>query len=151
MLWIFERRMLRIYGPIKEHGVCRSRSNHELYKLCNEPAIVKVIKVGRLKWLGQLFRTHEQNPCRKLALHKPEGAPWVGRPAIRWLDSVEEDLNTITLQIGDESHRFGTKGEKSWKWPRFVMDCSACRRKRIMPEYMGKNVKFMVSEAYWEQ
>jgi hypothetical protein len=53
MLRIFEARILRrIYGPIKENGIWRSRYNHELYKVHNELDIVKVIKVGRLRWLG---------------------------------------------------------------------------------------------------
>jgi hypothetical protein len=73
-LQIFERRIFRrIYGPIRENGIWRLRYNHELYKLYNEPDIVKVIKVGWLRWLGHLFRMQEQNPCRKLTLHKPEG------------------------------------------------------------------------------
>jgi hypothetical protein len=46
--------------------------------------IMNVIKLGRLRWLGQLFRVQEQNPCRKLILHKPEGTRRVGRPAIGW-------------------------------------------------------------------
>jgi hypothetical protein len=84
MLRIFERRILRIiYDPIKENCVWRSRYNHELYKLYNEPDIIKVIKVGLLKWLRHLFRMQGQkNPCRKLTLHKPEGTQRVGRPAL---------------------------------------------------------------------
>jgi hypothetical protein len=31
MLRIFERRLLRIYGPIKENGISRSRYTHEHY------------------------------------------------------------------------------------------------------------------------
>jgi hypothetical protein len=81
----------RIYSPIKENGIWRSRYNHELNKLYNEPNIVKVIKVGRS---GYLFRLQEQNRCKELTLHKPEGTRRVGRP-IRWLVSVEEDLKTI--------------------------------------------------------
>jgi hypothetical protein len=71
---MFERKILRrISGPIKENGVRRSRYNHELDKLCNTPDVVKVIKGGQLRQLQHLFRMHEQNPCRKLSLHKPEG------------------------------------------------------------------------------
>jgi hypothetical protein len=47
--------------------------NHEHYKLYNEPDTVDVNKVGRLRRLGQLLRTQEQNPYKKLTLHKPEG------------------------------------------------------------------------------
>jgi hypothetical protein len=91
MLRIFERRILRkIYGPIEENSIWRSRYDHELYELYNELDITKVIKSGRLRWMGHLFGTQEQNPCRKVALHKLEGTRRVGRPAIRWLDSIED-------------------------------------------------------------
>jgi hypothetical protein len=41
MLGNFERRILRrIYGPIKESGMRRSRYNHDLQKLRNEPDAV---------------------------------------------------------------------------------------------------------------
>lgn len=99
MLKIFERRILRrIYGSIKENGIWRSRYNHELYKLYNGPDIVKVIKVGQLRSLGHLFRMQEQNPCRTLTLHKPEGTRRVGRPTIWWLDSVD-NLKTMGVKI----------------------------------------------------
>jgi hypothetical protein len=91
MLRIFERMILRIYGPIKENGIWRSKHNHELHKLHNESNIVKVIKVRRLRWLGQLFRMQE-NLCREFTLHKPQGTRRVGTPAIKWLDSVEDDF-----------------------------------------------------------
>jgi hypothetical protein len=57
--------------------------------------MAKFIEVGQLRWMGHLFRMHEQNPCRKLTLHNPEGNRRVGRPAVRWLDSVEEYLKNI--------------------------------------------------------
>jgi hypothetical protein len=57
-----------------------------------------VFKVGRLRWLEQVFRMQEQGPYRKLTLHKPEGTRRVGRPATRWLDSSEEDLTTTGVR-----------------------------------------------------
>jgi hypothetical protein len=63
-LQIFERRILRrIYGPFKENGMRRSGYNHDI--LHNEADTMKIIKVGRLRFLGQLFRMQEQHPCRK--------------------------------------------------------------------------------------
>jgi hypothetical protein len=88
MLRIFERRILRkIYGSIKVNNAWISRYNHDLYQLYNEPGIMKIIKYGRLRWLGYLFIIQEQNPCRKLNLNKPEGTRRVGRPAVRRLGS----------------------------------------------------------------
>jgi hypothetical protein len=49
----------------------------------------------------------------KLTVHAPEGTRRVGRPAVRWLDSVEADLKTMSLATGDESRRIDTNGEQS--------------------------------------
>jgi hypothetical protein len=50
-----------------------------------------VVKIGRLRWMGQLVRMQELDPCRKLALLEP------GKPTskLRWLESVEEELKKI--------------------------------------------------------
>jgi hypothetical protein len=57
MLRIFERRMLRmIYGPVNDNGIGRTGYSNELYTFCDELHTVKVMKIGRWKWLGHLFR-----------------------------------------------------------------------------------------------
>jgi hypothetical protein len=112
MLRIFERRMLKkIYRSIKENNTWRLRYNHELRQLYNEPGIMKVIKPGRLRWMGHLFRLQEQNPCGKLILCKPEGTRQVGIPAIRWLDSIEEDLKIM----GIRNWRQKTQDQDQWR------------------------------------
>jgi hypothetical protein len=61
----FERRILRrIYGPACENGVWRIKYNDELYGLCKDLHIVRVIKVVRLRRLGQLVRMEENTPCK---------------------------------------------------------------------------------------
>ena len=55
-----------IYVHINGNGVWRTRYNNELYTLYDELYTVKVIKIGRLKWLGHLFRMQELDPCRNL-------------------------------------------------------------------------------------
>jgi hypothetical protein len=45
-----------------------------------------------MRWLGQLVRMQEMDPCRKLALFEPEGSRRVGKRKLRWLESVEEEL-----------------------------------------------------------
>jgi hypothetical protein len=55
-----QRRILRrIYSPINGGGIWRIGHNNELYKLYNESDIVRVIKTGKLRWLGHLFRIQE--------------------------------------------------------------------------------------------
>jgi hypothetical protein len=99
LLQIFERRILRsIYGPINEGGIWRIRYNNELYKLYNESDIVRVIKIGRLRWLGHLFRIQELDPCRKLTLYKPEHTRCVRKRRRRWLESIETGLKKMGIK-----------------------------------------------------
>jgi hypothetical protein len=74
-----------------------------------------MIKVGRLRWLGHLFRMQELSRCRKLTLHKPEGTRRVGRPAIRWMDSVE-DLETVGVRY------WRRKSQDRDQWTAFVKE-----------------------------
>jgi len=53
-------RILRmIYFPVKDSRIWRTRYNIELYRLCDELEVVKVIKIGILRWLIHLFRMQE--------------------------------------------------------------------------------------------
>jgi hypothetical protein len=111
LLQIFERRILRrIYSPINEGGIWRIRYNNELYKIYNEPDRVRVIKIGRLRWLGHLFRMHELDPCRKLILYKPEGTRCVGKPRGWCLESLETDLK----MMGVKNWRHKTQDQEHW-------------------------------------
>jgi hypothetical protein len=57
--------------------------------------VVKLIKMGTLRWLGHFFRMKELDPCRRLTLLKPEGTRRAGKFQLRWLESVEEDLKNM--------------------------------------------------------
>jgi hypothetical protein len=79
-----------IYSPINDSGVWRTRYNNKLYMLYEELGLVEVTKIGRLRCLGHLVRMQELDPCRKLTVLKPEGTQHVGKPKLRWQESVEE-------------------------------------------------------------
>ena len=101
MFRIFERRMLRIfYGPINDNSAWRTRCNNTRYMCCYALDIVKVIKIGKLRWLGHLCRIQELEPCRKLTAVRAEGAGRVGKPKMRWLGSLREDMKKIGVRKG---------------------------------------------------
>ena len=60
--------------------------------------LFKVINIERLKGLGHLFRMQELDPCRNLTQLKPESTRHVGKPELRWLESVGEDLKKMGLR-----------------------------------------------------
>jgi len=58
----------------------------------------KEIQFGRLRGFGRLFRMQELDPCRKLTFLKPEGTRRVEIPKVKWLESVEEDLQKMSVR-----------------------------------------------------
>ena len=80
MLDLFERKVLRmIYGPVCIEGEWRTSYNHELYLLYGEATVTRNIRTQRLRVL-------ERNP---------EGRRGIGRPKLRWKDSVFEDYQKL--------------------------------------------------------
>jgi hypothetical protein len=55
MLMTWERKILRkIYGPTKENGQWRIKTNSKLITKYNSQDILTVINIRRLEWLGHL-------------------------------------------------------------------------------------------------
>ncbi|PSN52332.1 hypothetical protein C0J52_11424, partial [Blattella germanica] len=107
---------------ICENGVWRSRYNDELYTTYGDTDVVKVIKSSRVRWLGHLFREKELDPRCKVTLTKIDGKRKVGRPPIRWMDSVEHDLKTVGV------YGWRRKAKDRSEWRRIVGAVKACNR-----------------------
>jgi len=98
-LGVFERKILgRIYGPIFEGAIQRSRCNEELYRLYDETDLVTTIRITRLRWAGHIVRMQDNLPCKKFTLDKPEGRRQVGRPNLRWMNGVMRDAERLGVR-----------------------------------------------------
>jgi len=92
----WERKVLReIFGLICVAGHWRSRTNEEVRQLYGELDIVTEIRKGRLRWLGHVERMSEERVVKGLYQNTPEGSRSVGRPRLRWMDDVTEDLRRM--------------------------------------------------------
>ena len=58
--------------------------------------MVTEIKKGRSRWLGHVERMSEERVVKRLYQNTPEGGRSVGRPRLRWMDDVREDLMGVT-------------------------------------------------------
>ena len=90
----FSGKYLALY-VIMEIGVFVIIVNYTLY---TDSGIIKTIKISKLRWTRHIMRMPGENPAKKLTLLRPEGTRRTGRPKLRWLDGVEEDLRTLGIR-----------------------------------------------------
>jgi hypothetical protein len=86
---------MSIFGVVWDKGQWRRRYNFELYKLYDEPDLVKYIKVNRLKWAGYVMRMDNNRITKRMFNTRPEGKRGTGRPKLRWGDSVDHDVRIL--------------------------------------------------------
>jgi hypothetical protein len=90
--------MLKLAQCVCANGFWRIGYNTELYELFSESDIIKTIKIGRLRWSGHVIRMLDDNPIKKLTPYKPDGCRTVGRPNLRWMVGIEDDLKALSLR-----------------------------------------------------
>ena len=101
----FERKVLRkVHGPVTDKGVWRTRYNNELYKLMGEEDIVRFKKAQRTQWLGHVERMGEMAMPKRVLKGKLY-ATRIGRPRIRWMDDVTDDLRRMGIRRWTEKAR----------------------------------------------
>ena len=65
-------------------------------QLYGELDIITEIKIkGRLRWLGHVESMSEERVVKRLYQNTAEGSRSVGRPRLRWMDDVREDLRRM--------------------------------------------------------
>jgi hypothetical protein len=98
MLMTWERKIMRkIYGPKKGNGLWRIETNLELMTKYKSQDIVTVTKIRRLEWIGHVIRMNETRSV-KIFEGKLEGRIGRGRPRLRWIDDVEDDLRKLGVK-----------------------------------------------------
>lgn len=96
---IFERRVMRsLLGPKREaDGEQKALMNHEIKRLIYGEDIVRHIKAQGIRWLGHVMKSEDGMAIREMTLWWPgEGRPR-GKPRIRWLYQVTQDLRRMEI------------------------------------------------------
>ena len=57
--------------------------------------IVRFIKSGRIAWLGHVMRKDEKRISKRVLEWKPIGKIFRGKPRKRWIENIEEDIQTM--------------------------------------------------------
>jgi hypothetical protein len=118
MTW--ERKIPRkIYGPTKEDGQWRIKTNLELITKYKSQNIMTVIKIPRLEWLEYVIRMNETRSLNKMFEGKLEGRRGKGRPRLRWINNVDDDLRKLGVK------RWRTKALDREEWASIIREANA--------------------------
>jgi hypothetical protein len=110
-LRVWERKILRkAYGPKWDTNGWRICTNKELQDQYRSADIITSIKVRRLEWAGHVVRMDDERMVKCVFLGIPGGIGKPGKPRLRWLDYVEDDLKTM------EVRRWRKKADDSEEW-----------------------------------
>jgi len=87
----------RIFGPNRDEitGEWRKLHNEELNDLYSSPNIVRVIKLRRMRWAGDVACMGERRDVYKILVGKPKGKRPLGRPKRRWEDTIKIHLQQV--------------------------------------------------------
>ena len=80
---------------MKERGEWRARCNKNMYLLYRSPDIITSNKISRLRWAGYLKRMSKEHILRRIMDCKPEERRRTGRPKLRWVNGVLEDIKKL--------------------------------------------------------
>ena len=111
--------MRKIYVPAKENGQWRIKTNEELTTKYKSQGIVTVIKIRRLEWLGLVSRMNETRCVKEIFEGKLEGRRGRGRPRLRWINDVGDDLRKLGAK------RWRTKATDGEEWASIVREAKA--------------------------
>ncbi|GFV60595.1 endonuclease-reverse transcriptase [Trichonephila clavipes] len=108
---------------MKNQGCWRTRHNFELYRLYKESQVAQVVQSNRLRWLGHIWRSHENNQTRAYTFKNPMGSRTRGRSPTRWIDDVKNDLKTLNIKNWQRVAAY------LWNWrKRAVVAAKTCNR-----------------------
>jgi hypothetical protein len=97
-----ERKILRrVQGPVVEQGMWRTRNDQELRELYRDLDIVAGIKMEEIGIDWILVRMDQGRTVKEIFESKRERSRRRGRPRLRWLEDVGEDLREMKVRHGD--------------------------------------------------
>jgi hypothetical protein len=80
-------------------GGWRKLHNEELHNIYSHAYIIRMMKIGRMRWTGCVAHIGEKNNACRTLIGKPEGKRPVGKPRRRWVDNIKMYLREIGWDV----------------------------------------------------
>jgi hypothetical protein len=97
----------------------RTRNNEEIDNILRKEDIVRFVKARRITWIGHVERMEDSRMTKRVMREKIYTKRRRGRPKVRWLDDVQEDLR----EMGIEGWR--RKAQDTDQWRRIAQEATA--------------------------
>jgi transcription termination factor 2 len=94
----------------------RIRNNEEIDNIIRKKDIVRFVKARRISWIGHIQRMEDSRMPKRVMREKIYTRRKRGRPKVRWLDDVREDM-------GIEGWR--RKAQDRDQWRRIAQEAKA--------------------------
>jgi hypothetical protein len=91
------RVLRRIFGPKRDEVTGNWRKLHyeELHILYSSPSIIRIQKLGRMRWTGHVARMGTNKNAYMILVGKPEGKRPLGSTRRRCVDNIKMALREI--------------------------------------------------------
>jgi hypothetical protein len=98
-----------------ENNIWRIRSNEEINILLKGEDIVRFIKSERPRWLRHLKRMEDIAVLKKMMKGKLYFKRRKGRPRMRWLDDVENNLKKMKMKVKVKGWKEKMRDREQWR------------------------------------
>jgi hypothetical protein len=95
------------------------RNNEEMDNIIRKKDIFRFVKARRISWIGHVERMDDSRMPKRVMREKIYTSRKRGRPKVRWLDDVQEDLREMGIE------RWRRKAEDRDQWRRIAQEAKA--------------------------